>query len=120
MLKIKVVPLILKIISKIDLKPVTEAVKSINDFTPTNDKTEAAAQLAERKTELGFSVLEAITPQLGRIADDITELIAAYEGVTVDAAAELDAIAEFKKIAADAGMVSFFKSALQTKGSGRK
>lgn len=111
MLKIKVIPVAMKIASKIELPPILSAVAKINKNKTTDEN---------KKTELGFAVLQAITPQLGKIADDITELIAAYEGVSVQEAGELDAIGEFKKMAQDAGLINFFKSALQEKNSKHK
>nr|DAF05486.1 MAG TPA: hypothetical protein [Caudoviricetes sp.] len=111
MLKIKIIPVAIKIASKIELSPILSAVSEINK-NQTDD--------ASKKTELGFAVLEALLPQLGKIADDVTELIAAYEGVSATEAGELDAIGEFKKIAQDAGLINFFKSALREKSGKRK
>lgn len=111
MLKIKVIPIAMKIASKIELAPVCSAVSEINKNTTTDEN---------KKTELGFAVLQAVLPQLGKIADDITELIAVYESVSVQEAGELDAIGEFKKIAQDAGLINFFKSALREKNGKHK
>lgn len=113
MLKIKTIPVIMRITSKLDLAPVIAAVKELNDFKPADNTAEAAQQLAERKVELGLAVIGSITPQLGAISDDIVELIASYEGVSLEEAGDLDAVEEIKKIAGDAGIANFFKSALQ-------
>ena len=120
MLKVKTIPVILCIASKIDITPIIEAVKKINDFKPTNDKAEAAKQIKEHKTELGFAVIGALIPQLGAISGDVVELIASYEGISQEEAGELDAIAEIKKLAADTGVVNFFVSALQRSGNKQK
>lgn len=111
MLKIKIIPIAMKIASKIEPSPIISAVSEINK-NQTDD--------ANKKTELGFAVLEAVFPQLGKIADDVTELVAVYEGISVTEAGELDAVEEFKKIAQDAGLINFFKSALQEKKNKHK
>lgn len=120
MLKIKTIPVIMRIVSKLDTAPVIAAVKQFNDFKPTDNKAEAAQQLNERKVELGLAVMGSITPQLGAISDDVVELVAAYEGVSLAEAGELDALEEIKKIAGDAGIANFFKSALQGGGNKQK
>lgn len=120
MLKISTIPVILNITSKLDLKPVIKAFKEMQDFKPAGNAEEAAAQIEERKTELGFAVLAEITPQLGKIAPDIVKLAATYKGITEEEAGEQDAIALFKELAADAGVVNFFKSALQKKARNTK
>lgn len=120
MLKLKVIPIALNIASKIDTAPIVEAVKAINDFKPTTDKEEAIAQIEAHKTEVGIAVIGAIVPQLGKISSDVVELVAAYKGVTTEEAGEMDAVAALKEIAHDAGVVDFFKSALQKKGKGLK
>lgn len=111
MLKIKVIPIAMKIASKIELSPVLSAVAQVN-------KNGAADE--NKKAELGFAVLEALLPQLGKIADDVAELVAAYEGISVAEAGELDALAEFKKMAEDTGLINFFSSALRGKSGKRK
>lgn len=120
MLKIKTIPVIMRIVSKLDLTPVISAVKELDGFKETDNKTEAAQQLAERKVELGLAVISSITPQLGAISDDVVELIASYESVSLEEAGDLDAVEEIKKIAGDAGIANFFKSALQTSDKLRK
>lgn len=112
MLKMKVVPVAMRIASKIDVKSIAEELKKVQ----IDDK----AASAEKKTEIGFAVIGAILPELGKVADDVIELVAVYKEISVEEAGELDAIAVLKEMAADTGLTAFFKSALQRQKRGQK
>jgi len=119
MLKVKLMPQILTICEKLDLKPIKEALNGF-DFKAVATSDEAKAELAEKKVEIGFNLMEAILPQLGKFSDDIVKFIADYEGISIEQAGELDFIAEFKKIANDSGITSFFTSSWRKKATVRK
>ena len=105
----------MKIVSKIDLKPIIEQLKEVDIFD--NGKT-AIAQLDKEKVGiLGMQVLTAITPQLGKIADDIIPLVAAYKNVSIEEAENLDALETIGEIFKDEAIVGFFKSALRKKAA---
>ena len=115
MLKISTIPYLMKIAAKIDLKPVIEKLKSVDIF---DDDKPALQQLDKEKLGiLGMEILTEITPQLGKIADDIVPLVAAYKSVSVDEAKELDAFEVITEIASDEAMLRFFKSALRKKAA---
>lgn len=101
MLKIAIVPITLKIISKLDLQPIIERLKGADIGENGNIKAEAAGILAAE-------VLAAITPQLGKIADDIPEFIAIYKGISPADAKELDLERVLDEITHDEALIGFF------------
>ncbi len=114
MLKIKLLPVIFGIVGKLDLQPALAGIKNAYAAQANEQDTE------ELKTEIGFAIIESLLPQIGKVADDLPKLVAVYKGITVEEAGELDAIEEIKALAADAGVLKVFQSALQAKSSGRK
>lgn len=115
MLRIATIPHLMKIVAKLDIKPVIEQLKEVDIFD--NDKA-AAKQLDKEKVGiLGMEVLIAITPQLGKIADDIVLLAAAYKNVSREEAESLDAFEIIGEIAHDEAILNFFKSALRKKAA---
>lgn len=115
MLRLNAIPHLMKIVSKIDLKPIIKELKEVDIFD--NGKA-AAEQLDKEKIGiLGMQVLTAITPQLGKIADDIIPLVAAYKNVTIEEAENLDALEVIGEIAKDEAIVGFFRSALRKKAA---
>lgn len=115
MLRLSTIPYLMKIVSKIDLKPIIEQLKEVDIFD--NGKA-ATAQLSKEKIGiLGMEVLTAITPQLGKIADDIVPLVAAYKNVSIEEAENLDALETIGEIFKDEAIVGFFKSALRKKAA---
>jgi hypothetical protein len=116
MLTIKTMPMLLKIVAKLDMKPIIEKLKSADIFDEPTDAEDAAKQLSKEKTAtLAFEMLAELTPQLGKIADDLPPLIAAYKGVTVEEAEQLDAAEVINEIIHDEGVTTFFKRALRKK-----
>ena len=80
MLRISTIPHLMRIAAKLDLKPVIEKLKEVDIFE--NGKA-AIEQLDKEKVGiLGMEVLTVITPQFGKIADDIVPLVAAYKNVS--------------------------------------
>lgn len=108
MLNIKSLPILLKIVSKLDMLPIVEKLKELDIFKDTKDPQEALNQLkGEKMMEAGFEVLSVLTPQLEKIADFIPELAAAYKEITVEEAEKLDALALISEIINDEGIKAF-------------
>lgn len=119
MLKIRTMPILLKIAGKLDLNPIIATLKEADLFDEPSDGKNALVQLknlsAEKAGILGMKVVSAIAPQLGRIADDIPPLVAAYKSVSLEEAMELDAAEVINEIINDDGVRCFFKNALRKK-----
>ena len=115
MLRIATIPHLMRIAAKIDLKPVIEQLKEVDIF---DDKKPVTEQLSKEKLGvLGMEALTAVTPQLGKIADDLVPLIAAYKNVSLEEAEGLDALEVISEIAHDKAILNFFKSALRKKAA---
>lgn len=116
MLNIKSLQILLRITSRLDLTPVIDALKDADIFTDAKSKEDALAQLTTEKAgELAVTAISALLPQLDTVADFLPELAAAYKGVTVEEANDLDAFAVLDEIIHDEGMTVFFKRALHDK-----
>ena len=105
-MKIKMLPILLNIVSKIDLNPV---IKRIREIKVSGDLTD------EKKTELGMEILGCLIPQLGKISEDIIPLVAAIKNVSEEEAAELDVMEIFKEISKNKAIQDFFTYALSKK-----
>ena len=119
MLRINTIPYLMKIAAKLDLVPIVERLKSLDIFEDATGGAGAALkQLSKEKVGLlGMEVVMAITPQLGKIADDIIPLVAAYKDVTVEEAKRLDAAEIINEIIYDDAIRNFFKLALRKKAA---
>ncbi len=117
MLTIRTMPILLKIVGKLDLRPVIDVVKDLDIFDEPANKEDALRQLSDKEKmgKVGMEILSAITPQLGRIADDILPLVAAYKKCTIEDAEDMDAAEVINEIINDDGVRSFFKTALRKK-----
>lgn len=116
MLTIGTVPLLLKIVGKLDVKPLISAAKNADIFADVEGKEAALNELSKEKLGLlAFEIIGELTPQLGKIADDIPPLVAAYKGVSTDEANKLDAAEVIDEIIHDEGIVNFFAKALRRK-----
>lgn len=119
MLTIGTMPVLLKIVGKIDIKPIIPILKNLDIFEEPKDGEDAKDTLKNLSKEkigaLAFEVLSEITPQLGKIADDLPPLVAAYKGVSVAEAEKLDAAEVINELINDEGVITFFKRALQKK-----
>lgn len=109
MIKTKALPVILRLVSKLDAKPIIQKLKSVDLKSLDNGKGKLSQEDA---VLLGFEVLTEIIPQLGRIEDDIIPFIAAVKDVTIEEAGEMDFLVVIKEIFTDKELTSFFKSAL--------
>ena len=116
MLTIGTMPILLKIVGKLDIKPIVPALKNLDIFEEPKDKADAMKQLSREKVGvLACEIFAELTPQLGKIADDLPPLVAAYKGVSVEEAMKLDAAEVINEIINDEGVTSFFKRALRKK-----
>lgn len=119
MLTIRTMPILLKIVGKLDLKPIISTLKEADIFDEPADGQNAITQLknlsAEKAGILGMQIVSAIAPQLGRIADDIPPLVAAYKSVSIKEAEDMDAAEVINEIINDDGVRCFFKNALRKK-----
>lgn len=116
MLTLKTIPVLLKIVGKLDLKPLIGVLKEADIFKDPESSRDAIDQLSKEK--LGLIAVEAIaalTPQLGKIADDLPELAAAYKGISLEDAYNLDAAEIIGEIIHDEGIKSFFGGLLRKK-----
>lgn len=110
MIKISAIPVLTRIVSKLDLKPVMDKLKEIDIFS---DKQTGVTK--EQAGILAFELIAAISPQLGKIGEDIPEFVALYKGVSIAEANELDFAAVIGELIADEGIKSFFSTALRQK-----
>lgn len=109
MIKTKALPVIFRLISKIDANPIVDKLKSL-DFKSLDD---GKGKLSPEDTAiLGFELLGELLPQLGKIQDDIVPFIAAVKDITPEEAGELDFVQVLKEIFTDKELTGFFKSAL--------
>lgn len=119
MLTIGTMPIMLKIVGKLDIKPVISMLKNLDIFEEPKDGEDAKDALKKLSREkvgvLACEVLAEIMPQLGKIADDLPPLVAAYKGISVAEAQKLDAAEVINELVNDEGVRSFFKRALRKK-----
>jgi hypothetical protein len=114
MLTIKTIPTLLKIVAKLDIKPVVEMLKKLDIFEEAKDTEDAILQLSREKVGLlACEIFAEITPQLGKIADDLPPLVASYYDISIEEAEKRDAAEVINDFINDEGIVSFFKRALR-------
>lgn len=116
MLKVKNIPIVLNIVSKIKVKPVIEELKANGMF----DMINSAAEIKDKEgakgkyVEIVLALLSTILPNLADISDDLVELIAAYKDVSKEEAGEMDAMEVLKEMLTDTGLMNFFMSAMRS------
>lgn len=110
MLKISMIPVMTRIVSKLDLKPVFARLKDVDIFEDGK-----VAMSMEQVGLLLAEVFAEIAPQLDKVGAEIPEFVALYKGMTVEEAGELDIFEVFKELKTDKGILDFFGSALQKK-----
>lgn len=116
MLTIGTMPILLKIVAKLDIKPAIETLKSVDIFADTDSAEGAIKQLSNEKIGvMAMEIIADLTPQLGKIADDLPLLIASYRGVSIEEANKLDAAEVINEIIHDEGVLTFFKRAFSKK-----
>ena len=117
MLSIRAMPLLMKIAAKLDITPIVEKLKGVDIYSETQNEDGTVTRELDREKVglLGFEVITEVMPQLGKVADDLPILVAAYKNIPIEDALDLDAMEVLKEIVTDTGVMSFFKSALQKK-----
>lgn len=101
----------LRIISKLDAKPIIEKLKKI-DFKSLDTSNSLSN---EDKAILGAECISELLPQLGKIEDDIIPLISALKDIPLKEAEELDLVQVMNELWNDGDLIGFFKSALMKK-----
>lgn len=101
----------LRVISKLDAKPIIEKLKSL-DFKSLD---EGKKMSKEDQAILAFEMMSELLPQLGKIEHDLIPLIAAIRDIPEKEASELDAGAVLSELFNDGELIGFFKSALMKK-----
>lgn len=118
MLTIGTMPILLKIVAKLDMKPAIDILKNLDIFSDTDSAEEAMKQLSKEKVGvMAMEIIANLTPQLGKIADDLPPLVAAYKGVSIEEASRLDAAEVVNEIIHDEGITTFFARALRRKAA---
>jgi len=116
MLKVKTIPVLSRMIAKLDVKPILTRLKEADIFKSAGNKKEALAEIkGEKAVELGFELVAEIMPQLDRIGEDIPEFISLYKGVSLEEAGEMDFAEILNEVINDEGIRNFFGTALRRK-----
>lgn len=116
MLTVKTIPVITRIISKLDTKPIIRILKESDIFEEAHGKKEALAQLkGEKAVELGMEIFAEMTPQLAVVGEDIPEFVSLYYGVPKEEAENKDIAEVINDLIHDEGIKSFFSTALRKK-----
>lgn len=116
MLKIKTIPVLTRMIAKIDMKPIMNTLKNADVFDAATNKKDAVKQLSsEQMGELAFDLLAEITPQLDKIGEEIPEFVSLYKGVTIEEAGEMDVGEVINDLINDEGIRTFISRALRGK-----
>lgn len=112
MLNVKSIQILLKITSKLDFTPVFDVFKDEQIFSAVTNKKEALDQITREKLgEIAVKIIGALIPQLDTVAEFLPELIAAYKGIPIDEAEQLDAMEALSEVFGDKGVRAFFKRA---------
>ena len=122
MLKIGMLPVLMRMVSKLDLKPIIQKLKKLDIFDVENmeQNSEAAPKItAEQAGELAFEIIAELTPQLDKIGEEIPEFVAQYEGISIEEAKNRDIFEVIKKLKEEKGIVNFLSLALK-KTTGQK
>jgi hypothetical protein len=113
MLKIKTMPVLLRIASKIDINPAIEALKKLDIFKDAATAPAAVKQLDRENVGIvATEIISAFIPQLDNFADDIPALVASYKDISIEEANEIDATEFVNEVINDDGIIYFFKRAL--------
>lgn len=116
MLKIKTIPVLTRIVSKLDVKPIVESLKAADVFKEAKGKKDAMKQLkGDKAVELGFEILPSILPQLDRIGAELPEFVSLYYGISLEDAEEKDLAEVINDLINDKGIRDFFATALRKK-----
>ncbi len=116
MLKVATIPVLTRMLAKIDITPIIERLKGIDIFKAPESAEEAKKELDPEKVGVvGAEIIAEIMPQIDKIGADIPEFIALYKGVSLKEANELDFAVVLNELINDSGIRSFFSVALRRK-----
>ena len=110
MLKISMIPVMTRMISKIDLTQTIQGLKELDIFDEGQSKL-----TPEQVGDLGAEILGSILPQLDKVGQEIPEFVALYKGVSINEAGEFDVLEIIEELKGETGIINFFKRALQKK-----
>ena len=109
-MKVESLPILLNMVSKIDLNGIIEDIKGLNlKSSNLNEMSDSS------KAELGLMIVNRLLPQLGNISEYIIPLVAILKNVSQEEAKELDLLEVVKDLLNNQKLVSFFSSALKNK-----
>ena len=108
MIKAKALPVILRVVAKLELKPIIERLKKVD-----LKSVESGALSSEDKAILAFEVLSEFIPQLGKIDGEILQLIADTRDITIKEASELNIIDALQGIFMDEDLIAFIQSLMK-------
>lgn len=109
-MKIKLLPILFNISSKIDLKDLIDNLEKLDIF----DENQTSIT-KEQEMQIGLEVISCILPQLGNISDDIIPLVCALKDVDEKTAEEMDIVEVFKEVFSNSKITGFLSKALQKK-----
>lgn len=112
MIKIKLVPILTRMIAKIDTKPIIDILSDPDMVKATGD---AKNDLSASKMKLGASLIAEFLRQSDKIGEELPEFVAIYKGVSIEETGEMDLIGIISEIANDEGIKRFFTGALRRK-----
>lgn len=110
MLKISMVPIMTRMIAKLDLTAAIDQLKTLDIFESGQKNISA-----EQAGILAFEIISGLTPQLDKIGKDIPEFVALYKGISIEDANLLDLAEVVADLKNDEGILNFFKRALRQK-----
>ena len=115
MITVKMIPVLSRIVSNLDLEPIIEKVVELDLFEIKGKKITTKEITPEKIGDILEAALPEITKQIGAIGEFIPELVATYKGVSIEEAEKMDfseIIFEFRN---DEGIKNFFANALRKK-----
>lgn len=116
MITLKAFPKLLKIAAKLDIEPLIEPLKDMDIFAEPKSKEDVTRQLSKEKIGIiGMTILARVTPQIGKIADDIPDLVAAYKDISIEEANKLNAFEAVNELIHDDGIQKYFFDSLKKK-----
>ena len=107
-MKLKSLPILFNIVSKIEMEEMIEEIKKIDIADPKK-------MSSEEVTEIGLAILKNLLPQLGKFSNDIIPLISTIKGISKEEAEEIDIGEALQSLVEEKGIINFFRSALSKK-----
>lgn len=116
MLTVGVIPVLSRILSNLDLKPILPILEKADIFDDKGAKKGALNNIKNGEAvKLGTKIAIELMPQFGKIGADVPEFVAMYKDISIEEAKKLDFIEIVKEVLKDTGLMTFFESALRQK-----